>query len=603
MIAASNPHEVREPIPGQPDDQTDEWTRTVSLGGCQVALTSEAEALDTILDTALHPRSAALGVLSANLDHIHHFGTGGRWHGVLEHAEASGAVRWLTLLDGAPLVQRANALTGRRWSRLAGSDLIHPILGAAARTGLRVGFLGGSQETHGLLSRALSARYPRLVVAGSWAPERSIIDDPAASADLADTIREAGVDILVLCLGKPRQELWIAAHGARVGAPVQLAFGAVVDFLAGRIPRAPAWMSDHGLEWSYRLAREPQRLSRRYLVQGPPALHRLHRESADVTDPSRLTGDGEQPGARESRADLAAVVVTYNSARVVGELLEDLRRRSEGLRMRVVAVDNGSTDGTLELLERQGDVRVVRAGGNVGYAAGINLGTKAAGDCRAFLVLNPDIRLAPGALGAMWRRLWQPGVGAVVPHYDGGDTDDCPALRREPSVLRTLGDAVLGGHLPGRPAWLTEVDYDDASYRHPHSVDWATGACLMVRSGAAARAGLWDERFFLYSEEVDFMRRLRTTGHAIWYEPGAVVRHEQGASGSSSQLVALSAVNRVRYAEKWHGWANAQATRAAAAIGAFLRLNRPEQRVVLRALLSARARRELPQAEVSDAER
>jgi exopolysaccharide biosynthesis WecB/TagA/CpsF family protein len=96
---------------------------------------------------------------------------------------------------------------------------------------------------------------------------------------MTEQIAGAEVTILIVCLGKPRQEEWIAEHGYASGAKVCLAFGAVVDFLAGRISRAPQWMANHGLEWAWRLLREPRRLSRRYLIQGPKAYLAVQRNS------------------------------------------------------------------------------------------------------------------------------------------------------------------------------------------------------------------------------------------------------------------------------------------------------------------------------------
>lgn len=242
-----------------------------SLGGVAVDLLEEADAVADIIQHASERLEPPLAVISANLDHIHHFAAGGRWSGALD----TGRVRLLTLLDGMPLVEAARRRTGRTWPRLAGSDLIDPILTEARARGLRVGFLGGSEETHRRLRRMLPFTHPGLRVTGFWAPPRSVITDPAASRDLAAEVRAAGVNILVVGLGKPRQELWIAEHGALTGASVLLAFGAVVDFLAESVPRCPEWMASAGLEWSYRLAREPRRLARRYLVQGPPAYVRV----------------------------------------------------------------------------------------------------------------------------------------------------------------------------------------------------------------------------------------------------------------------------------------------------------------------------------------
>jgi exopolysaccharide biosynthesis WecB/TagA/CpsF family protein len=128
---------------------------------------------------------------------------------------------------------------------------------------------------HIALSARLEETHPSLAVSGYWAPERSDVESHQRSRQVAQSIRDAGTDILFVGLGKPRQELWIEDHGSVTGASVLLAFGAAADFYAGVQDRAPEWMSRSGLEWSYRLYREPTRLWKRYLVQGPLAAYRM----------------------------------------------------------------------------------------------------------------------------------------------------------------------------------------------------------------------------------------------------------------------------------------------------------------------------------------
>lgn len=569
--------------------------RQVTLCGCPVDLMDLDDAVATIAGVRRGDGSAPLGVASVNLDHVHHFGDGGRWHGVLEQAAAQGTVRWLSLLDGAPLVTRADQLTGETWPRLAGSDLVDPVLDSVARAGLTVGFLGGSEETQQRLRTALALTRPGLRVTGFWSPDRSELTDPAASRRLAEQVRLSGTDVLVVGLGKPRQELWIAEHGHLTGARALLAFGAVVDFLAGQVSRAPAWMAKHGLEWSYRLAQEPKRLSRRYLVDGPVAYGRLHRRAPEAPAPARPGSPDRFVGADEP-ADITAVVVTHNSAGSIEPLVADLRRESGPFRLRVVVVDNRSTDTTLDQVARHPDV-ITDVGANDGYAAGINRGLRHLGDSRAVLVLNPDLRLDDGALLALWRRVWQPGVGVAVPAVTDDAGDVRRSLRFEPTVLRTLGDAVLGDRMPGRPTWLTETDHNDESYVHPHPVEWATGAALLLRAETAAEVGAWDERYFLYSEEVDYLRRVREAGWTTWFEPAARVRHDEGGSGGPAELGALMAVNRVRYVEGQRGRVRAAGVRAAATLGATLRSGSPEHRAALGFLVARRRWAALPGAE------
>jgi exopolysaccharide biosynthesis WecB/TagA/CpsF family protein len=218
-------------------------------------------------------RPPPLAIASANLDHIHHFGSRGAHRHDLD---AAGSVpAWLVLIDGTPLVRRARTLTGAPWPLLAGSDLLPPLLETAQRRHATVGFLGGTGNMHQLLRDALARRYPALRIGGLWSPKRDDLTDPAMNARLLTAIRKARIDLLVVCLGKPRQERWIQQHAEASGARVLLAFGAAADFLAGTATRAPAWVRQHDLEWLYRLVKEPRRLAGRYCLQAPVALWRL----------------------------------------------------------------------------------------------------------------------------------------------------------------------------------------------------------------------------------------------------------------------------------------------------------------------------------------
>jgi hypothetical protein len=123
---------------------------------------------------------------------------------------AAEGLRWLTLLDGVPVVRRANALTGRRWSKLSGSDLINPVLESAAVLGARVGFLGGAVDTHRRLRELVGQRLPAIRIAGTWAPTRRELTDAAASERIAAEIRDADVDILVVAL---------SSHCRKSGSP------------------------------------------------------------------------------------------------------------------------------------------------------------------------------------------------------------------------------------------------------------------------------------------------------------------------------------------------------------------------------------------------
>lgn len=253
-----------------------------------------------------------------------------------------------------------------------------------------------------------------------------------------------------------------------------------------------------------------------------------------------------------THVDCAIVIVTYNSARDIGQLLESLPAAAAGLTLRVVVVDNGSIDDTVEIARRYPDLLCIETGENLGYSAGINIGRRCAGSYSALAVLNPDLVLEPGSLQAMRAALDDPTVGAVVPMLFDAQGERCHSLRREPAVSRAIGDALFGSHIAGRPGWLSEIVYTAGQYGYRHPVEWATGAAMIISAACDHAVGPWDEDFFLYSEEVDYAARIRGAGFRIDYLPTARARHRGAGSGRSSALYALQAINRIRYAEKYH---------------------------------------------------
>lgn len=582
----------------------------ILLGGCDVDLVDRTDALGTIGRRASTADGRPLAVVSVNLDHVHHFGAGGRWHGALDPV-ASSPLLWLNLIDGAPLASQAVRLTGTAWPRLAGSDLAGAILDDAERSGTTVGFLGGTPDTHDLLRVKLTANRPTLRVSGYWAPERGELDDAEHCELLAREVAAVDTNILIVGLGKPRQELWIAEHGLDSGARVLLAFGAVVDFLADRVERSPEWIAGAGFEWAWRLSREPRRLAHRYLVDGPPAYLAVRWHSATASpasapllEPGDLGKTVNLPSGPpvdrfvtdDFRVDVAIVIVTYNSADHLDALLAGLRRECVDLRIRVVVADNGSIDSTPEILAAFPDLLTVETRGNVGYAQGVNCAMQRVGDCSAILVLNPDLTIERGAVRALLNRLRTSGAGVVVPRILDAEGAVYPSLRREPTIINAVGDALFGSRFAHRPGFSSEIDVDAESYRHSHQVDWATGAALLIDRRVALAVGAWDSRFFLYSEETDFFRRVRLEGFAIWFEPAAVVRHVQGGSGTSAELATLMAVNRVRYARKHRGSGYATVIHGVVIFHELMRSWQRDHRDRLRVLLDERSWIALPQA-------
>lgn len=173
----------------------------------------------------------------------------------------------LVTSDGMPLVWGLRLLGCPQARRVYGPDLTLALCRAAARAGIPVGFYGSTAPVLDALIARLSARCPGLPVAYRHSPPFHLLSAEEAAAEIA-AIRASGCRILFVGLGCPKQERWIAAHRGQLDA-VLIGVGAAFDFLAGNKRRAPDRVQALGLEWLFRLATEPRRLWRRYLIHNP----------------------------------------------------------------------------------------------------------------------------------------------------------------------------------------------------------------------------------------------------------------------------------------------------------------------------------------------
>jgi N-acetylglucosaminyldiphosphoundecaprenol N-acetyl-beta-D-mannosaminyltransferase len=136
----------------------------------------------------------------------------------------------------------------------------------AAKSGKSLYILGGIDGVAERAAHNLRARYPGLRIAGTYSPPLGFERDADECRRIAERIDRARPDLLAIGLGCPKQELWIAKHRHEMRYGVALCVGAAIDFAAGNVSRAPQWMQRNGLEWLYRLAQEPGRMWKRYLV-------------------------------------------------------------------------------------------------------------------------------------------------------------------------------------------------------------------------------------------------------------------------------------------------------------------------------------------------
>ncbi|MFJ6386285.1 glycosyltransferase family 2 protein [Streptomyces sp. NPDC091972] len=285
---------------------------------------------------------------------------------------------------------------------------------------------------------------------------------------------------------------------------------------------------------------------------------------------------------------VAVIVVTWNSAEVLPGFLAALPDGMAGLDWRLVVADNDSADDTVEVLAKLApDATLVQTGRNAGYAAGVNAALQAAGDLGVALICNPDIRMRQGCAKRLVDSLGD-GVGIAVPllYEEGRDTPH-HSLRRESSVLRALGEAVIGNRRAGRFPRLSELVTDPGAYERPTRADWATGALMAVSAECRAACGPWDESFFLYSEETEYCLRARDLGWATQLEPSAEAVHLGGDSQVSPRLWSLLTVNRVRLYRRRHGAVATACFRAAVLLRETSRaaLGRPASRAAVSALL------------------
>jgi N-acetylglucosaminyldiphosphoundecaprenol N-acetyl-beta-D-mannosaminyltransferase len=174
----------------------------------------------------------------------------------------------LTTPDGMPMVWAGHRAGVPQMERVYGPDLMLEVCARAAERGWSSFFYGGAQGVPELLAARLTARFPGFKVAGTWSPPFRPLT-PEEDQAVVERINRSGADLVWVGLSTPKQERWMAAHAGRLDAKALLGVGAAFDIHAGLLPQAPAWMQRSGLEWLYRLGREPRRLWRRYLRNNP----------------------------------------------------------------------------------------------------------------------------------------------------------------------------------------------------------------------------------------------------------------------------------------------------------------------------------------------
>lgn len=221
-------------------------------------LGSVEEASERIADMV--GSSSAASVFTCNVDHVMLM----RKHQGFRAAYQRSA---FVTADGSPIVTTANWAGQPLGVRVTGADLVPALAATAARRQLRVAFVGGAEGVGAEAGRRLKATNPDLQIVLTVSPAMGFEDGDEADQQLMHQLRFTRPDIVVVCFGAPRQELWIDNHAPSLPGTVFLGAGAALDFVAGRQRRAPQFIQSIGMEWMHRLATNFGRLWHRYLVQ------------------------------------------------------------------------------------------------------------------------------------------------------------------------------------------------------------------------------------------------------------------------------------------------------------------------------------------------
>ncbi len=183
----------------------------------------------------------------------------------------------LVLVDGTPMMWAARLLGTPLPERVSGSDFLPRFCQGAAERGYRLFFLGAAPGVAERARQALKQLYPSLTVVGTYSPPFGFEHDDRENQRTIEQVRQASPDVLFVAFGAPKEQKWLHRFRDDLGVPVSMGVGSSFDYLGGRLRRAPRWMQILSLEWSYRLAQEPGRLWRRYLLNDPPFVYYLIR--------------------------------------------------------------------------------------------------------------------------------------------------------------------------------------------------------------------------------------------------------------------------------------------------------------------------------------
>jgi N-acetylglucosaminyldiphosphoundecaprenol N-acetyl-beta-D-mannosaminyltransferase len=281
-----------------PSDKNVRYTQNEFAGAVRIAgvrfdnLTME-ETVSRIVEI-VQKADTPQHVCTGNLDHLAMLQKDDEFRAIYDNAA-------LVLADGMPIVwlsrlaARRGAALAPLKERVAGSDLFWELGRASAHTGLRIFLLGGMEGAAECASAVLKERHPGAVICGIYCPPHSTFHTDEEQERIQQIIRAASPDVLMVGLGAPKQEKWIARYKDALGAPVCIGVGGSFEMAAGMVKRAPSWVQKVGMEWICRMLQDPRRLTGRYLGRDLPFLFRALSQTLRQQRPNDDSDDDPTP--------------------------------------------------------------------------------------------------------------------------------------------------------------------------------------------------------------------------------------------------------------------------------------------------------------------
>ncbi|MFH1597693.1 MAG: glycosyltransferase family 2 protein [Patescibacteria group bacterium] len=260
--------------------------------------------------------------------------------------------------------------------------------------------------------------------------------------------------------------------------------------------------------------------------------------------------------------DLSIVILNYKSKGLLKQCLKGIQLIGLQLNYEIIVIDNASGDGSIEMVREQFPrVRLIASPSNCGYAAGNNLGLKKA-QGKYILVLNPDITILNNAIRVMFDFMEkEKEAGIVGPKLINPDGSIQMSCRQFPTIKTIVYRRTPLGKLPGARKLLRKFLMIDWDHQVVREVDWMLGACYLIRKSALDQVGLFDDRFFLYFEDVDLCRRFWQARYKVYYLPQADMVHyhqrlsaiNPGFKGVFGYATRVHIISGIKYFAKYFG--------------------------------------------------